>query len=489
MIKRPAWFGQLRAASLTTRFAVYSFVCIGLMTAILWLIVSNYLLKQILEREWQTTAQLVRADVRKFLEAYDFQAKDRKSVGHKFAALLDHMRLSPEIVRFRVYNPSALVIWSDDKQLVGKSFADDLQLQSALRGEVIANLSPSSKKGVSDATAPGKIVEVYVPIYSESGQLLGVFETYRRADSVLRHVREARVVVLLTAAAGGLLIYVCLFAIVRQAARKIDEQQANLLKMQSELIASQRMAVMGETAAAVAHGIGNPLSSIRAAAQVALLQAERDCAPAAQEITGNLQDIVREVDRVQKRMQGLLNFAKPLEPRAVSVDVNVLVRDAVVSMRSRFAEARIQANLDLAPALPSVNADLGHLEQALLGLMTNAAEATPQGGVVTIRTRCSPLDVRSSTVHVCVEDTGEGIPAENLSRVFEPFFTTKPHGTGIGLPLARKFVEINGGTVVIRNAARSGTTAEITLPAAAGEHALICESTVERHEDARLSSS
>src|SRR5688572_11942900 len=182
MKARYAWLKSLLAsASLTSRFAVYSFVCIGLMTAILWLIVSNYLVKQILEREWETTAQLVRADVRKFLEAYDFHAKDRKSVGHKFAALLDHMRLSPEIVRFRVYNPSAVVIWSDDKQLVGKSFADDLQLQRALRGEVIANLSPSSKKGVPDANALGKIVEVYVPIYSESSQLLGVFETYRRA--------------------------------------------------------------------------------------------------------------------------------------------------------------------------------------------------------------------------------------------------------------------------------------------------------------------
>jgi two-component system, NtrC family, sensor kinase len=335
----------------------------------------------------------------------------------------------------------------------------------------------------------GKIVEVYVPIYSESSQLLGVFETYRRADSALRHVREARVVVLLTAAAGGLLIYVCLFAIVRQAARKIDEQQANLLKMQSELIASQRMAAMGETAGAVAHGIGNPLSSIRAAAQVALLQADRDCGAAAQEITGNLQDIVREVDRVQKRMQGLLNFAKPLEPRSVPVDVNVLVRDAVISMRSRFGEAKIQANLDLAPALPRVEADLGHLEQALLGLMTNAAEATPQGGTVTIRTRCSRLDASPTAVHICVEDTGEGIPAENLPRVFEPFFTTKPHGTGIGLPLARKFVEINRGTIVVHNGARSGTMVEITLPAAGGEHDMIRESTVERHPGARLSSS
>src|SRR5687767_9305625 len=107
MKARYAWLKSLLAsASLTSRFAVYSFLCIGLMTAVLWLIVSNYLVKQILEREWEMTAYLVRADVRKFLEDYDFTAQDRKSVGPKFAALLDHMRLSPAILRFKVFIPS-----------------------------------------------------------------------------------------------------------------------------------------------------------------------------------------------------------------------------------------------------------------------------------------------------------------------------------------------------------------------------------------------
>ncbi len=84
----PPVAGTLASASLTTRFALYSFLCIGIMTVALWFLVSNYLINQILEHEWQTTAQIVRADVRKFLEAYDFKAQDRKSVGPKFAALL-----------------------------------------------------------------------------------------------------------------------------------------------------------------------------------------------------------------------------------------------------------------------------------------------------------------------------------------------------------------------------------------------------------------
>lgn len=459
---------RLANASLTTRFAVYSFICIGLMTTVLWLIVSNYLINQILEREWETTAQIVRADVKKFLEDYDFKAQDRKSVGHKFGALSDHMRLSPAIVRFKVYNPRGVVIWSDDKTLVGKSFVDNPQLQKALRGELNADLSSLSKReNIFERNLLAQAVEVYVPIYSEKDQqLLGVFETYRRPDSVLQHIREARAVVLLGAVSGGLLVYIALFAIVRQAARKIDEQQSNLLRMHSELIASQRMAAVGEMAAAVAHGIGNPLSSIRAAAQVALLEsAAPDETQTQQKLSDNLHSIMRQVDRVQRRMQGLLNFAKPLEPRPIAVEVNKLVRDVVDTMHSRFSDAKVSASLDLAANLPAIAADLNHLEQALMVLMTNALEATPPGGTVTIRTSAGS-DHNTLGVQIMIEDQGEGIPEENRARAFEPFFTTKPHGTGIGLPLAKKFVEINGGKIALLTGTGPGTKVEITLPAA-----------------------
>ena len=466
-----ATYARLRSffanASLTARFAGYSFICIGLMTAVLWLIVSNYLVNQILEREWETTAQIVRADVRKFLEDYDFKAQDRKSVGHKFGALSDHMRLSPAIVRFKVYNPKGVVIWSDDKSLVGKSFGDNPQLQKALQGEVNANLSSLSKEeNVLERTLLARAVEIYVPIYSEKDQqLLGVFETYRRPDTILQHIREARAVVLLGAVSGGLLVYVALFAIVRQAARKIDEQQRNLLRMQSELIASQRMAAVGEMAGAVAHGIGNPLSSIRAAAQVALLESAADDSETKQKMSNNLHSIMRQVDRVQRRMQGLLNFAKPLEPRPIAVEVNKLVRDVVDTMHSRFSDAKVSANLELAANLPAIDADLNHLEQALMVLMTNALEATPAGGAVTIRTSSGDY-YNGKSVQITIEDEGEGIPEENRERVFEPFFTTKPHGTGIGLPLAKKFVGINGGKIALMTDSGPGTKVEITLPVA-----------------------
>jgi len=457
----------LSKVTLTQRFAIYSFICIGLMTAALWFIVSNYLIGQMLQREWETTAQMVRADVRQMLVDEDFAAKDPPAVRYQFENLLKHMTLVPDIVRFKVYNHEGVVIWSDDQRVVGQRDPDNRELQEALEGKVVTEMSSLSKKeNVYEHDATRTAVEVYVPIFSDTTKkLLGVIETYKRADVIYHEVTKARTVVFFGAVGGGLLLYLSLFAIVRQAARKIDEQQENLLKIQTELIASQRMAVLGEMAAAVAHGIGNPLSSIRAAAQVAKLQCGENTNCQYHSSTGSaLENIIGQVDRVQKRMQGLLNIAKPMEPRPSPVELNLLLRDIVGVLQTRFAEAGVNLKLDLGTNLPKIRLDPNHVEQVFMGLISNALEATPKGGIITIRTRIEPGNGASPKVIVSVEDSGEGIPLVNRQRVFEPFFTTKSQGTGIGLPLAKKFVERNGGTIRILDAPAGGAKIDVTFP-------------------------
>ncbi len=457
----------LSKATLTQRFALYSFICIGLMTAALWFIVSNYLIGQMLEREWQTTAQMVRADVRQLLADADFTAKAPPAVRNQFDNLLEHVKLIPDIVRFKVYNHEGVVIWSDDQRVVGQKYPDNHELHEALEGKVVAEMSSLDKKeNVYEHDATQNAVEIYVPIFSDTTKkLLGVIETYKRADAIYQEVTKARTVVLFGAVGGGLLLYLSLFAIVRQAARKIAEQQENLLTMQTELIGSQRMAAVGEMAAAVAHGIGNPLSSIRAAAQVARLQCEDTTQCQYHSGTVNaLGNIMEQVDRVQKRMQGLLNFAKPMEPRPAPVGLNHLLREVVGVLQSRFTEAEVTPKLELGNNLPHVRLDGSQVEQTFMGLITNALEATPKGGSVTIRTRIEPGNGASPRVVVSVEDTGEGIPIENRQRVFEPFFTTKALGTGIGMPLAKKFVERNGGTIIISDAPSGGAKIDVVFP-------------------------
>ena len=372
----------LTQANLTARFAFYSFLCIGVMTTALWFVVSKYLTQQILEREWEITAQMLRADVKQDLIDYDFRTTDRKSVGHKFEELLRHVTLMPDITRFKVYNPKGVVIWSDDKRLVGQSFSENEELQKALEGKVVADMTSLEKaENLFDRTPSGSAIEIYVPIYADSKELLGVIEVYKRPDVLFRDIRQARLMVLFATLGGGALLYISLFTIVRQAAKKIDEQQENLLKMNAELVSSQRMAAVGEMAAAVAHGIGNPLSSIRAAAQVARLDCH-ECEESHLKSTTicTLDKIIEQVDRVQKRMRGLLNFAKPLEPHPMPVEVNALLDEVVQILRPRFAETGVEPSLQLGPHIPKFSLDANQVEQIFMGLITNALEATPKGG-------------------------------------------------------------------------------------------------------------
>ena len=121
-----------------------------------------------------------------------------------------------------------------------------------------------------------------------------------------------------------------------------------------------------------------------------------------------------------------------MEPRPAPVEINSLLRDIVDVLRPRFAEAGVSPQFDLEGSLPKVQLDANHVEQIFMGLVTNALEATPNGGRVIIRTNTLKDNGSATNVRISIEDTGEGIPVDSRERVFDPFFTTKPDGTGIG---------------------------------------------------------
>lgn len=451
---------------LTKRFAVLSLICIAIFAAALCWLASRYLANEMLDREWETTAQYIRTETRRTVGSGDFKSADPVTVMDKFDVLHRRITAMPDIIRIKIYNAAGVIIWSDERRLIGSAFPDNDELQEALEGKVVTEISGIEKQeNVFERPTYKRLAEVYVPIYSENGkELIGVIESYKSVDILYRDIHRAQLAILAASAVGGLLLYVSLFVFVRQAARKIEDQQQHLLQMQSELVASQRMAAIGEMAAAVAHGIGNPLSSIRAAAQLARLDC-RDCAGIQQNKTlGTLESIMQQVDRVQRRMRGLLNFVRPLEPDATPVEIDALLRDSAELLRPRYVEAGVDLRLHLQQHLPKLNLDVNHMEQVFQGLLTNALEATPRGGTVTIRTSLRAGNGSGQVLSIDVEDTGEGIPAENRDRVFEPFFTTKPTGTGIGLPLAKKFVERNGGSIAIADGAGGGTRIEVTFP-------------------------
>jgi signal transduction histidine kinase len=238
--------------------------------------------------------------------------------------------------------------------------------------------------------------------------------------------------------------------------RQLLQAGEELRGAQARLIEAERFAAIGELSAAVAHGIRNPVAGIKAAAQCASMDL-----PAPHPLRENLSDIIGEADKLEARIKTLLDFAKPFEPNPAPCRVERIVGDAVTSLHSQVAAQGIDVAVDLPPGLPAIEVDYAQIEEVLLVLLSNAAEAMPRGGRITITGR---LVGDAGRLRLDVADTGPGIAADQLGRIFKLFFTTKSSGTGLGLAIAKKIVERHGGTIAVESARGAGTTFTIDLP-------------------------
>ncbi len=231
-----------------------------------------------------------------------------------------------------------------------------------------------------------------------------------------------------------------------------------LFDARRELAQGQRLALAGQMAASVAHQVGTPLNVISGYVQLLRAKQPRDPADAAR-----LATIQEQIARVTTIVQSLLDRTRrpaltlrPLAPGELVSGLAELVQPSLLGHG-------IELSLEVAPGLPAVGADRAQLEQALLNLVSNAVDAMPRGGRLSLGARPHPLGVA-----LVVADTGDGIAPGELVKVFDPLYTTKPRGkgTGLGLPILREVVEAHGGTVELESRPGAGTTALVCLPAA-----------------------
>jgi signal transduction histidine kinase len=244
-----------------------------------------------------------------------------------------------------------------------------------------------------------------------------------------------------------------------ELARAFARMTEQLRQSRAQLVQSEKLASIGEMAAAVAHGLRNPLASLRAAAQLARHRVD---SPAARE---QLDAIVEQVDRLDQRIAHLLAFSRPAPYHPLRERVGLVVEGALSGFAELLRERRIAVTTDVPATLPEVRADPMRLEHALTEIVSNAVDAMPEGGRLTIAAR--PAEAAGLPgVTLEVTDSGPGIPPHLLSSVCEPFFTTRAEGTGLGLAIAKRYVEESGGRLELASAPGSGTTVRMWLPAA-----------------------
>jgi two-component system NtrC family sensor kinase len=241
--------------------------------------------------------------------------------------------------------------------------------------------------------------------------------------------------------------------------RELETKITQLERTQAQLVQSEKLASIGEMAAAVAHGLRNPLASLRAAAQVVR---HHPTSPSSSEY---LDAIIHEVDRLDRRISHLLSFSRPAPFRPTSESVPRLVEALMPAFSEQLRERGVQLAIEIPPTLPEVRVDPMQIEQVLVELVSNALDAMPTGGRLGISAVLCDAGT-GSDVAIEVSDTGSGIPDTVLPSVCEPFFTTRADGTGLGLAIAKRYVEQNGGRLEITT--RPGaTTVRVRLLAAA----------------------
>ncbi len=249
----------------------------------------------------------------------------------------------------------------------------------------------------------------------------------------------------------------------------LAETNRELREARDQLVEAERLAAIGELSAAVAHGIRNPVASIKAAAELAASEA-----PPGHPLRESFTDILGEADALEARISELLDFARPFEPNHAPADLNQIVHGALHLLRRQISGRDITVDVALAPALPGHEMDAAQIEQVCLALLTNAIEAMTDGGVLTVTTDLLRLDEARPPVagtsdsepllDIRVKDTGQGIPADQLGNVFRLFYTRKARGTGVGLATVKRIVEGHHGVITVESESGRGTEFRILLP-------------------------
>ena len=225
---------------------------------------------------------------------------------------------------------------------------------------------------------------------------------------------------------------------------------------EAQIERADRLASLGELASGIAHEIKNPLAGISAAIQVL------SCSfPASDPRREVINEILKQVERLNKTVRDFLSFARPVEPQRLRHDLNEVVKKALFLIRKQAENQKVEIKEEYSSQLPAVLIDAEQIQQVLLNILLNAVQAVPQGGQITVVTSGSE---KSRFINVKVRDTGKGIPPENLKKIFEPFFTTKHQGTGLGLSICRRIVEKHGGKILVESEVGKGTTFTVTLP-------------------------
>ena len=238
-------------------------------------------------------------------------------------------------------------------------------------------------------------------------------------------------------------------------AEQLAAANASLQKAEETMRRTERLAALGQLTAGLAHELRNPIGTIKNSAELLAKRLPKED-EISQELSGFIQS---EVDRTNSLITRFLQFARPFQLQRAKQDISQVLDHAILHVERQFPNFPITFVKNYAPDVPSADVDQELIEQVFINLLTNAAQASPPGSVVTVKTRAD-----DHLLEVAVIDRGTGIDPAIQGSIFNPFFTTKKEGVGLGLAIVAKIIDEHGGRIDVESEPGQGSVFRVLLP-------------------------
>jgi signal transduction histidine kinase len=314
-----------------------------------------------------------------------------------------------------------------------------------------------------EARQAGIVSMICAPLVARR-RIIGTIRLYT-AERREFSVAERKILLAVAGQAASAIEKAQLYKQIETKNRELSVSNEALRTTQKELVKKERLAALGEMAATVAHEIRNPLTSIRGFAQrVARLGAQGKL----ERIDDYAQIIMEEVDRLNKFIKDVLDFARRAKPTFERTSINAILSELVNLTSSQMTARKIIVLADLDMDLRETFADRALVKQMFLNILQNARQALPDGGMITIKTQN-----QGKAIRIRIADNGPGIPHDTIHRIWTPFFSTKTHGTGLGLALVQRIVDDHHGRIVARSRRECGTIFDIHFPVVRSEDEIL----------------
>ncbi len=440
--------------NLKRQFGLFSFINITLIAAITGYSLSTFLTEKMLLREATLTQEFIDSIIQTDNIWQYFLLKEEAHSNPEFQFFFQHLSNMPDVIYAKIYSANQNVLWANDHTLIGHNDDND-DLATALNGELVSEFGiVGDEKKKEHAYMRGlkkniHFVETYIPVWDPDHKLVvGAVELYKQPRMLHDAIIQGQFLIWSIALIGALILYLSLYWLIARAEKIMHNQQERLIE-------SRSLAMIGETASAVAHAMRNTLSSIRAAAELTL----DDDLEGAHE---SARDIIVETDRLNRWALELLKFSGDGRNNLDNLNLISLVKEVVDEHVDIVKKCKISLKLSFPDQAIYVKASKIPLSQAFGNLIMNAIEAMEEGGKLSVSIYRSKKE--NDTICVSISDTGPGLSTDIAQQLFKPFATSKPNGTGLGLALTRRLLQHYGGTVSIESETGKGVTATIMLP-------------------------